>query len=51
MVWLLTIVRVVRLQLRQLGYEADAVGNGAEVIEAVERIAYDLVLMGTMRPG
>jgi PAS domain S-box-containing protein len=42
--------RVVLLQLRQLGYGADAVGNGAEVIEAVERIAYDMILMDCQMP-
>ena len=42
--------RVVLLQLRQLGYEADAVGNGADVIGAVQRLAYDLVLMDCQMP-
>jgi CheY-like chemotaxis protein len=42
--------RVVLLQLRRLGYVADAVGNGLEVLEAVERIGYDIVLMDCRMP-
>ena len=36
--------------LRRLGYEADAVNNGLEVLQALERRKYDLVLMGIVMP-
>lgn len=36
--------------LRRLGYKADAVNNGLEVLQALERRKYDLVLMGIVMP-
>jgi len=37
-------------QLEKLGYQADAVANGAEVIEAMQQSGYDLVLMDSEMP-
>lgn len=36
--------------LRHLGYEADAVGDGIEVLQALERRHYDLILMNIGMP-
>ena len=36
--------------LQTLGYEADAVGNGVQVLEALNRIRYDVVLMDCQMP-
>jgi CheY-like chemotaxis protein len=42
--------KVVRQQLRRLGYLADMVGNGVEVIEALERQDYGVILMDMQMP-
>ncbi len=36
--------------LRRLGYEVDAVNNGLEVLQALKRQKYGLVLMGIIMP-
>jgi len=42
--------RVALLQLKELGFEADAVTNGAEAVAAFERAHYDLILMDMQMP-
>jgi PAS domain S-box-containing protein len=42
--------KVVRQLLVHLGYRADVVANGAEALEALDRQAYDVVLMDVQMP-
>ncbi len=43
-------VKVIRIVLEQLGYRCDVAGNGLEVIAALRRQPYDVVLMDVRMP-
>jgi CheY-like chemotaxis protein/HPt (histidine-containing phosphotransfer) domain-containing protein len=43
--------RVALLMLDRLGYRADLAGNGGEVLDALRRQPYDLILMDVQMPG
>lgn len=42
--------KVARRQVEKLGYQADVVANGFEVLEALSRIPYDAILMDCQMP-
>ncbi len=42
--------QLVQQWLQKLGYRADFVGNGSEVLEALHRQSYDLILMDVQMP-
>ncbi|MEH2464902.1 GAF domain-containing protein [Nostoc sp.] len=42
--------KVALKQLRSLGYKADVVANGKEVLQLLEKIPYDLILMDCQMP-
>jgi CheY-like chemotaxis protein len=42
--------KVTRKQLKRLGYRADVVASGAETVKALQRQAYDVVLMDVNMP-
>src|SRR5581483_1658562 len=42
--------KVTLAQLKRLGYEADGASNGREALQAIERTAYDAVLMDCQMP-
>ena len=42
--------KIALLQLQKMGYSADAVANGLEVLESIKKIHYDLILMDCQMP-
>jgi len=42
--------RVALKQLKKLGFSADAVSNGSEVLAALQRIPYDIIIMDCQMP-
>lgn len=42
--------KVARQMLRKIGYEADVAANGLEVLQALERQPYDIILMDVQMP-
>jgi PAS domain S-box-containing protein len=42
--------KVARLMLKKLGYSADLVSNGREVLQAVSKKSYDVILMDVQMP-
>ena len=42
--------KIALLMLQRLGYRADVAGNGLEVLEALQRQAYDVVLLDVQMP-
>jgi CheY-like chemotaxis protein len=37
-------------QVRELGYAAEAVADGSEVVQALEQVPYDVILMDRQMP-
>ncbi|HIK09394.1 MAG TPA: response regulator [Oscillatoriaceae cyanobacterium M33_DOE_052] len=42
--------KVALKQLERLGYQADVVANGAEVLQRLDKVAYDIILMDCQMP-